>query len=106
MSHESSHLPPPAGAFANGVGGMATPMPQDPHVPKPEPAPSEKKSKKEKDKDRDAKLIYSDNDTSPEEKMARLPRYAFDPDQREETVLGNATITNVATKVEQIAAAE
>ena len=36
----------------------------------------DKKSKKDKDK---GKLIYSDNDISPEEKMAKLPRYAFVP---------------------------
>ena len=36
----------------------------------------EKKSKKDKDK---SKLVYSDNETSPEEKMAQLPRYAFVP---------------------------
>lgn len=38
----------------------------------------EKKGKKEKDKN--AKLVYSDNDISPEEKMAHLPRYAFAPE--------------------------
>ena len=37
----------------------------------------EKKGKKEKDKN--MKLIYSDNDISPEEKMAKMPRYAFAP---------------------------
>ena len=36
----------------------------------------EKKGKKEKDK---SKLIYSDNEVSPEEKMAQMPRYAFVP---------------------------
>lgn len=36
----------------------------------------EKKSKKDKDK---SKLVYSDNEVSPEEKMAQLPRYAFVP---------------------------
>ena len=36
----------------------------------------EKKGKKDKDK---GKLVYSDNDVSPEEKMAQLPRYAFVP---------------------------
>lgn len=36
----------------------------------------DKKSKKDKDK---GKLVYSDNDISPEEKMAKLPRYAFVP---------------------------
>ena len=37
-----------------------------------------KKAKKEKD-GKSMKLIYSDNETSPEEKMARMPRYAFAP---------------------------
>ncbi|KAL8913521.1 MAG: hypothetical protein Q9171_001709 [Xanthocarpia ochracea] len=41
-------------------------------------APEEKKGKKEKDKN--AKLVYSDNEVSPEEKMAHLPRYAFAPE--------------------------
>ena len=38
----------------------------------------QKRPKKEKDS-KGMKLIYSDNETSPEEKMARLPRYAFTP---------------------------
>ncbi|EAW08357.1 putative C2H2 finger domain protein [Aspergillus clavatus NRRL 1] len=46
----------------------------------------EKPSKK--DKGKPTRLVYSDNDTSPEEKMARLPRYAFVPDHRGETTLG------------------
>lgn len=60
-------------------------------------APSDKKSKKEKEKDN--KLIYSDNEVSPEEKMAKLPRYAFDPKEREETVLGppDAAVTGVVS---------
>ncbi|KAL4887944.1 hypothetical protein BDV59DRAFT_189703 [Aspergillus ambiguus] len=48
------------------------------------PAAEEKAPKKDKSK---ARLVYSDNETSPEEKMARLPRYAFVPDRRGETVL-------------------
>ncbi|GAB1216331.1 hypothetical protein ATERTT37_005545 [Aspergillus terreus] len=48
------------------------------------PAPEEKAPKKDKSK---ARLVYSDNETSPEEKMARLPRYAFVPGRRGETVL-------------------
>ena len=39
-----------------------------------EPA-EEKKGKKEKEKN--MKLVYSDNEVSPEEKMAQMPRYAF-----------------------------
>ena len=39
----------------------------------------EEKKAAKKDKDKSTKLIYSDNDISPEEKMAQLPRYAFVP---------------------------
>ena len=45
---------------------------------KPGPASTEEK-KARKEKDKSMKLIYSDNETSPEEKMAKLPRYAFVP---------------------------
>ena len=49
-------------------------------------AGSDKKSKK--DKDKATRLVYSDEEVSPEEKMSKLPRYAFVPDRKEETVLG------------------
>ena len=39
----------------------------------------EEKKVAKKDKDKATKLIYSDNEISPEEKMAQLPRYAFVP---------------------------
>lgn len=42
----------------------------------------EKKSKK----DRGVKMLYSDNETSPEEKMAMMPRYAFIPDGEDNPV--------------------
>lgn len=48
-----------------------------PELPKIEGPAEEKKGKKEKDKN--MKLIYSDNEVSPEEKMAQMPRYAFAP---------------------------
>ena len=48
-----------------------------PDMPKVEEPMEEKKGKKEKDKN--MKLIYSDNEVSPEEKMAQMPRYAFAP---------------------------
>ena len=48
-----------------------------PDLPKIEEPTEEKKGKKEKDKN--MKLIYSDNEVSPEEKMAQMPRYAFAP---------------------------
>ena len=46
-------------------------------LPKVEEPAGEKKGRKEKDKN--MKLIYSDNEVSPEEKMAQMPRYAFAP---------------------------
>lgn len=39
----------------------------------------EDKKASKKDKDKNTKLVYSDNEVSPEEKMAQLPRYAFVP---------------------------
>lgn len=65
----------------------------------------EKKIKKEKDKDKATKLVYSDNEISPEEKMAKLPRYAFVPDRKPETVLGEATtaaVTGVSVGVDDV----
>ena len=77
---------------ASGAGSSVTPIPQQ-----EEATVNEKKSKK--DKDKDVKMVYSDNEVSPEEKMARLPRYAFTPDRREETVLGDATKATVTGPV-------
>lgn len=70
-------------------------------TPVPEPTeksePAEKKSKK----DKPVKMIYSDNDMSPEEKMAQMPRYAFVPDGKTETALVDAaTVPGVAGTVD------
>lgn len=46
-----------------------------------------KKSKKEKEI---PKMVYHDEEVSPEEKMAKLPRYAFVPEKKEETTLVDA----------------
>ena len=43
-------------------------------------AKPEGKSDDKKAKDKSMKLVYSDNEMSPEEKMAQLPRYAFTPE--------------------------
>lgn len=68
-----------------------------PEAPKAEEgAAEEKAAKKEKDKAKPTRLVYSDNEISPEEKMARLPRYAFVPDRRGETALGEGTTAAVA----------
>ena len=42
-----------------------------------EPAAAEKKGKK--DKEKNTRMVYADTEISPEEKMARLPRYAYVP---------------------------
>lgn len=54
-----------------------------------------KEKKAKKDSGKNIRLVYSDNDISPEEKMARLPRYAFNPVSSAESVLGtlDATVT-------------
>lgn len=48
--------------------------------------PTEEKPTK-KDKSKQPRLVYSDNETSPEEKMAKLSRYAFVPNRLGETAL-------------------
>lgn len=47
------------------------------------PAP-EKKARKTKDAPAALQMVYGDNDVGPEEKMARLAKYAFDPTQHED----------------------
>lgn len=63
----------------------------------PSASVEERKGKKEKDKSK-TRLVYSDNETSPEEKMARIPRYAYSPPLvgGKETVLMDATVPAVA----------
>jgi hypothetical protein len=77
-----------------------TQAPQQPTVPEPAVAPevSEKKTKKEKDKN--SKMVYSDNEISPEEKMARMPRYAFAPDGKNDVVLVEEAQPGVAGAVD------
>ena len=91
--------------FAVPLSAQVSSVADDPtkNVPSSEPPAEtrsgdtrgEKKSKKEKEKDTKTKMVYSDNETSPEEKMAQLSRYAFVPDQKGETVLGDATTAAV-----------
>ena len=60
-----------------------------PVVPSPqEEKEKEKVTKRDKTKSSTTKLVYSDNEVSPEEKMARFARYAFIPDRKEKTVVG------------------
>lgn len=44
-----------------------------------EPAAAAADKKGKKDKEKNTRMVYADTEVSPEEKMARLPRYAFVP---------------------------
>jgi hypothetical protein len=68
---------------------VSTPQPTTTPEATEKAEPTEKKPKK--DKDKNTKMIYSDNEVSPEEKLAKMPRYAFVPDGKDETVLVDAT---------------
>ena len=52
------------------------------------PEVTEKKTRKAKEI---PKMVYHDEEVSPEEKMAKLPRYAFVPEKKDETTLVDAT---------------
>ena len=82
-----------AAPHENGTGSSLVPSAETKAEAKSEDAPVEKKSKK--DKEKETRMVYTDNETSPEEKMARLSRYAFNPRGREETVMGDATTATV-----------
>ena len=104
----------PANEIANGASATATSIDDllsgaakdaDKIENKVEVQVGENKTKKDKDKDKPVKLVYSDNETSPEEKLAKLPRYAFVPDRKPETVLGEATtaaVTGVSVGVDDV----
>jgi hypothetical protein len=72
--------------FHHGANGKTAdaPPPAESTPPRATEAPVEKKSKK----DKNMRLIYGDNEVSPEEKMAQLPKYAFTPGRSPATVLG------------------
>jgi hypothetical protein len=81
---------------ASTAAPAPTILPAPVSAPEPTPTPeatekadtTEKKPKK--DKDKNMKMVYSDNEVSPEEKLAKMPRYAFVPDKKEENILGDA----------------
>ena len=79
-STELLSQPAPVSANASSLDDLITGAAND--ASKGEAVPTERKEDKKaskKDKDKNTKLVYSDNEVSPEEKMAQLPRYAFDP---------------------------
>ena len=65
---------------ASGPGAQpSTSAAETPAPAKKEDGTSAGEKKLKKDKDKETRMVVSDNETSPEEKMARLPRYAFSP---------------------------
>jgi len=71
--------------------------------PTPTPAPeteqvgtSEKKSKK----DKPIRMVYSDVEFSPEERMSKMHRYAFIPEEKTETALVEEITMGIAGTVE------
>ena len=75
---------PPRADQANGSNPLTTAADPKPATPQEQarPAAEEKKDEKKKDgkkkkEERATKLVYSDNNVSPEEKMARLPKYYY-----------------------------
>lgn len=83
MGH-SVPTPGPSGADKTPTPGAA-PVSADDQTAKPAEATEEKPTKK--DKSKQVRLVYSDNEFSPEEKMAGLPRYAFVPNRQGETTV-------------------
>jgi hypothetical protein len=59
---------------------VETPKAADKPSDRPAEEPVEEKKEK-KEKSKASHLMYSDQNTSPEEKMARMPRYAFTPEK-------------------------
>jgi hypothetical protein len=104
--HQLPAVPPPASSHGYGnqgaplsssvddlISGAAKAADSAATQTPPPAAEEEKKGKKEKAKTR---LVYSDNETSPEEKIAKLALYSYTPDRRCETVLQYATVPAVA----------
>ena len=75
--------PPPTLSAPPAPLSIPTPV----ALPEKVEQPAEKKSKK----DKPMKMIYTDNEISPEEKMAGLARYAFVPERKSEISVVDAT---------------
>lgn len=73
---------------------MATPAAKPEETPVPEIKPTAEVSEKKSKKDRgNIRMVYSDSELSPEEKMSKMPRYAFVP-ETETAVLNERSRSN------------
>ena len=102
---KGSSTPAPAASPAlvqtpNLVVASQVYTPETTEAAEPKPEATEKTEKKSK-KDKPVKMVYSDDEFSPEERMAKMPRYAFVPEAKTETVLEDAnTVPGVAGTVD------
>jgi hypothetical protein len=73
-------------ADANAAAAASAKIATPPVVASTTAEPIEEKAGSKKDKEKEkvkaTRLVYSDNETSPEEKMALLAKYAFTPTQK------------------------
>ncbi|KAJ9132089.1 C2h2 finger domain-containing protein [Pleurostoma richardsiae] len=60
--------------------GIKPPRKEDGTVPAAEEHGAALEKRGKKDKDKNMRMVYADTEVSPEEKMARMPRYAFVPE--------------------------
>ncbi|EXJ68675.1 uncharacterized protein A1O5_08469 [Cladophialophora psammophila CBS 110553] len=82
IANASKQADADAAAAAAAKGGI--PPTATPTTTKDEASEDKAGSRKDKEKEKPkaTRLVYSDNETSPEEKMAMLPKYAFTPVQK------------------------
>jgi outer membrane biosynthesis protein TonB len=101
---EAAQAPPPApesNVTSTAPTATATPTPVPEAAEKTEPTEKTEQGEKKSKKEKPIKMVYSDNDLSPEERMARMPRYAFVPEGKTETTLVDAaTLPGVAGTVD------
>ena len=89
-------IKPPKKGEAPPTATLAPPNLPQPPVVAPEPSATTAKSSTtktevvEKKGKKEMRMVYDDNEISPEEKMARLPRYAFVPEGKTEAAVGEA----------------
>ena len=81
---------PSVAVSASETNVHPAPTPATAPVVEPEKVEKNEAVEKKSKKDKPMKMIYSDNDISPEEKMSKLPRYAYIPEVKTETSLVDA----------------
>ena len=86
---EAGIKPPKKGDVQAVVPTPPAPTPAAEPTPTPVPESAEKveAGEKKSKKDKPIRMIYSDTELSPEERMAKMPRYAFVPQEKTETAL-------------------